>query len=79
MMLELKARVEKLVDDPAIRALVRDYYVKESELDTNPNINKYEEERRQIWRIVDEDGGRVSGHCDICSEDYLKSHFQRSE
>jgi hypothetical protein len=75
MMLELKARVEKLVNDEAISGLVRDYYVKESELDTNSNINKYEEERKWIWRIVDEEGGRISGHCDICSEDYLKSYF----
>jgi hypothetical protein len=75
MMVELKTRVERLIDDQKIRVLVNDYHVKKSELDTNPNISKYEEERKRIWRIVDKENKPLKGHCDICCESYLKSHF----
>jgi hypothetical protein len=75
MMIELKSRVEKLVDDQRIRDLVRNYYVKQSELDTNTNISKYEEERKRIWRIVDKEAKPINGHCDKCSKEYLDSHF----
>lgn len=75
MMAELKRRVEKLIDDQTIRRLVREYYAKTSELDTNSNISKYEEERKRIWRTVDIGAKRIRGHCDECSEEYLQSHF----
>jgi hypothetical protein len=75
MMVELKTRVEKLIDDQIMRDLVKDYHVKKSELDTNSNISKYEEERKRIWRIVDKENKPLKGHCDKCSEGYLKSHF----
>ncbi|MGC1928496.1 MAG: hypothetical protein WA667_05935 [Candidatus Nitrosopolaris sp.] len=39
MMVELKTRVEKLIDDKTIRDLVKDYHVKKLELDTNSNIS----------------------------------------
>jgi hypothetical protein len=52
IMVELKTRVEKLIDDQKIRDLVKDYDMKKSELDTISNISKYEEERRRIWRIA---------------------------
>jgi hypothetical protein len=49
--------------------------VTKSELDTNPNISKYEEERKRIWRIVNKENKPLKGHCDKCSEEYLKSRF----
>jgi hypothetical protein len=75
MMEEFKKRVERLVDDSRIRALVNNYHVKILELEGNSNINKYEEERKRIWRSVDKEAKRIRGHCDECSEEYLKSHF----
>lgn len=75
MMEELKRRVEKLLDDSKIRTLVKDYYVKKSELDKNPNVRQYEDERKEIWRNVDNEAKRIKGDCDKCSEEYLKSYF----
>jgi hypothetical protein len=74
MMVELKTRVEKLIDDQIVRDLVKDYHMKKSELDTNSNISKYEE-RKRIWRVVDKETKPLRGYCDECSEEYLKSHF----
>jgi hypothetical protein len=75
MMVKLKTCVEKLIDDQTIRDLVKDYHMKKSELDSNSNISKYEEERKRIWRIVDKENKPLKGHCEICCEEYLKSHF----
>jgi hypothetical protein len=75
MMVELKTRVERLLDDQTIRRFVKDYHLKKSELDTNPNINKYEEERKRMWRIVDKESKQLRGYCDKCCEEYIKSHF----
>jgi hypothetical protein len=45
MMVELESPVIKLFDDPTTRGFVRETtHVKVSELNTNANINKYEEE-----------------------------------
>ena len=75
MMEEFKNRVERLVVDSRIGALVNDYHVKILELEGNSNINKFEEERKRIWRSVDKEAKRLRGHCDECSEEYLQSHF----
>ncbi|MGC1928819.1 MAG: hypothetical protein WA667_07570 [Candidatus Nitrosopolaris sp.] len=75
MMVELKTRVEKLIDDQIVRDLVKDYHMKKSELDTNSNISKYEEERKVIWRSVNSEAKRLKGHCDECSNDYIHSRF----
>jgi hypothetical protein len=75
MMVEFKTRVQKLIDDQTIRDLVKDYHVKKSELDTNSNISKYEEERKHMWRSVNNEVKRIEGHCDQCSKDYIDSRF----
>lgn len=75
MMLQLQVRVEKLLDDQAIRGFVKDYHAKRSELDANSNVSKYEEERKRIWRVVNKESLPLRGYCDECSEEYRKSHF----
>ena len=72
---ELESRVKKLVDGEIIRGLVRDYYAKKSELETNSNIMNYELERERIWISVNSEGGRIRGSCAECSEEYLQSRF----
>jgi hypothetical protein len=78
MMEEFKKRIERLVADSRIGALVNDYNVKILELEGNSNINKFEQERKRIWRSVDKEAKRIRGHCHECSEEYLKSHFEGS-
>jgi hypothetical protein len=78
MMGELESRVKKLVDGETIRGLVRDYYAKQSELETNSNIMNYELERERIWISVNSEGGRIRRSCAECSEEYLQSHFLTS-
>lgn len=75
MMKQLKKRVEKLLDDSTIQNLVKDYYSKISELETNSNIRQYEEERKDIWRNIDSEGKKINGECEKCSKEYLDSHF----
>lgn len=75
MIEELKKRVGKLLDDPAIQNLVKDYYSKISELETNPNIRQFDEERKDIWRNIDSEGKRINGECEKCSKEYLDSHI----
>jgi hypothetical protein len=75
MMYELKRRIEMLVDDSQIRQHVMDYHSKIAELEGNSNIAQYEAERDRIWWNVDNEGRRLSGSCDRCSNEYLDSHF----
>jgi len=49
--------VRKMVDDGTIRGLVRDYYVKQSELELNSNImNGGNEFQQRIWISVKKTG-----------------------
>lgn len=75
MMEELKKKVEKLLDDSTIQNLVKDYYSKISELETNSNVTQYEDERKEIWRNIDREGKRINGECEKCSKEYLDSLF----
>ena len=75
MMSQLQVRVEKLLENHIIRDLVKDYYVKMSELGVNSNISKYEEGRKGIWRSVNNEAKRLKGQCDECSDDYIHTRF----
>jgi hypothetical protein len=61
MMEELKGRVERLSEDPAIRQLVKDYHSKKAELQTRENADQLEDEIRHMWTKINSHNAFLKG------------------
>jgi hypothetical protein len=74
---EIKQRLAKLLDirENELYELVKQYYIKKSELETNYNIEQFERERKDIWHNIDSEHKRIKGECEKCSKEYLDSLF----
>jgi hypothetical protein len=73
VIMELRERVQSLLDDPKIQELVSKYNLLKSKLTSDVNILAYDQQRQDIWKNVDIEGQYIKGKCHKCSESYLDS------
>jgi hypothetical protein len=74
---EIKLRLDKLLEnhEHEVYKLIKQYYRKQEELETNSNIRQFEAQREHIWHNINSEAKRIRGHCGNCTKEYLDSSF----